>query len=322
MQTGATEFAIRVLYETAVGDDRQWLEEAIANQPFASREKAEGLAYALACVICRSSDDEGQPYAFVASEAESEPLTEPELIGACREMVAGSAKQSELARMIFYSVCVNAAKQLSWIDIKQPVDMAARGRLARYLKRVAETCTWRLGDRYLENRLRARLPSWSTCTTPHGITPYQVVTELMWDTANDEVRGIMDAPIKDMLQQFSNKKHAMSALFAAVTTLQETTGGHPRLLFNADVVRLTSDTEPAIAVCSKFGVTARFGVVTGRNIEYSSRWDMPALDVVLEAIVAGRDLGVTGFTDIAAAVLDNDTTSPAYAYIAHDTVVG
>ena len=322
MQTGATDSAIRVLYETAVGTNRQWVETAIAQSSLCTRERAEGLAYALACVVCRLSDDDGEPYQATPSDAEASPLTEPQLIGACRAMVAGQANRSQLARMVFFTVCVKAAKALHWNDISQAVDLAARGRLARYLKRVAETCTWRLGDRYLENRLRARLPSWATCTTPHGVTPYHVVSELMWDEANDEVRGIMDAPIKDMLQQFSDKSHAMSALFAAVTTLQETTGGHPKLLFNSDIMRLSSETEPAIAVCSNFGVLARFGVVTGQDIDYSTKWSMPALDVVLEAIVAGRDLGVSGFNDIAAAVLDNDTTSPAYTYIAHDTVVG
>ncbi|MGB0547723.1 MAG: hypothetical protein ACPGR8_01200 [Limisphaerales bacterium] len=310
------------MYETAQGSDRAWLETAIAEFPFSSRERAEGLAYALASVVCRSSDDDGEAVLNTPSQHEASPLTEPELIWACRELVSGQANRSHLARMIFFTVCIDAAKTLNWIDIKQPVDLAARGRLARYLKRVSETCTWRLGDRYLENRLRSRLPAWSTCTTPNGVTPYRVVAELMWDEANDEVRGIMDAPIKDMLHQFSDKTHAMSALFAAVTTIQETTGGHPKLLYNADVVRLSSTTEPAIAVCSNFGVMARFGVATGRDIEYSSLWSMPALDVMLEVIVAGRDLGVSGYTDIAAAVLDNDTASPAYAYIAQDTVVG
>ena len=142
----------------------------------------------------------------------------------------------------------------------------------------------------------------------------------MFDQANDEVRAILETPIKSMLTQFENKTRSMPALFAAVATLQEATGGHPKLFYNADIRRHASAAEPAIAVCSGFGAHSRIGVVTGEVIEYSSLWTCPPLDVLLEVIVAGRDLGVSGYTDIAAAIIDNDTTSPAFAYIAHDGV--
>lgn len=319
MATGATAFAMRLLYEAAHGTDRAWLEEVLVTTVFANRDRAECAAYALACVYSRLSDAPGEAPVVPTTDAEVDPLTPEQMLGAARDLLAATAKRSALARLMTFTVCSQAAARLKWEDIREQADQAARGRLSRYLRRIAETCTWRLGDRYVENRIRARLPAWASVTTPHGTTPYAEVTELMFDQANDEVRGILETPIKTMLTQFENKSRSMAALFAAVATLQEATGGHPRLLYNADVLRHADPAEPAIAVCSGFGPVSRIGVVTGDVVEYSSRWTCPALDVLLEVIVAGRDLGVSGYTDIAAAIIDNDTTSPAFAYIAHDS---
>lgn len=319
MDSGAHSLSIKILYQAAKGTDLEFLEDAVVKCKWPSQEKSEGVAYAYACVLCRLGDDdvESSIPAVPKGLADVSPLTQSELLGAARHIVEHDRLRSSLCKLVHYTINFKVAKtHLEFHDIQTQSDLAARGRLARYLKRVADTCTWKYGDGYIENRIRALLPNWAVSTTPKGLAPYKVVTDLMFSTANDVIREILDTPIKSHLTNYSDKRHGLTALFAAVAVLQETTGGKPELNYNTDILRHSTVSEPSIAVAANFVGKHCIGVATGNVIEYSSRWSAPPLDVLLELLVASRDLNVGALRDVANAIIDNDTNSPAYAYVA------
>ena len=306
---------MRLLFEAAQGTNSDWVRDIVANTPMSSRAKYEEVVFALACCVHRSSNGGGEPAPAVGGMAARDPLSAEELIGACTAIVLNTETRSALARLVTYTVCAEAAQQTTYVDIKQSSNRAATSRLAKYLQGVSETCTYNThGDVYVENRLRLILPAWSTTTVPRGVSPYEVVTELMFRDANDTVRGILDAPIRESLMCFESPDRSLAALCAAVATLAEASGGWPKLNFNEQIRRHASSV-PSIAVDVGLRFDCRIGVASGSVVEYSSAWRAPVLDCLLEAIVAARDLGVRSMADIASAVIDNDTTSPAYAYI-------
>lgn len=319
MASGARELSMRLMYEAAVGSDKEWVADTLATHKFDSRAKLEATAYAYACVLCRLSDDDDvsqMPIDVPTNTTQIDPLTDEQMLAAAHAIKTSERTRSVYARLLTFSVCCVAMKRsIKWSDFKNEADEATRGRLIRYLKRAAETCTWKFGDGYIENRIRTILPGWSVCCTPKGLTPYDVVTELMFDDANDVVRGILNTPIASNLRDFKDPRHGITALFAAVAILQESTGGKPKLLVNTDILRHTSDDEPAVAVAFNLEGLTRVGLITGNVVDYSSRWTAPCMDVLIEILIAGRDLGVSAFREIASAIIDNDTTSPAYAFI-------
>lgn len=317
MASGACKLAIRLLYEAAVGTDKGFVSDVLTQGKLPSRDKYEQAAYAYACMYYRAGNvDKGVWLPTSETKGPIEPLSDEQIAKACHDLVTTEATRSVLVRFVTFSLCIRASAKFCWSNLQITSDEAARGRLVRYLSKFSETCTYNTyGDNYVENRLRLILPAWSLVSTPRGLCPYRVVDELIHDDANDVVRGILDPQIRTCLKNYNDDSDRFKALCAAVCTLQEASGGSPKLLINENINRYADPNEPNIALLYNFPDDVKLGIVTGTICEWSSRWDMPVLDCLVEAIIAARDLGISGMADIAAAIIDNDTTSPAFVYV-------
>lgn len=314
---GGVGRAITALYTAAVSDDPAPMEVLITSTHVRSAERLAEYVYAYACAATRAPLAGDANARFAVMDAEStEPFTDGQLRAACRSMVNARATKSALGRAIAYTLCCRAFGRLQWTLLESAADTAARVRMVKLLSTAARTCSYgTYGDTYVEGRVRLALPNWSTVGCPHGQTPHAVAAEVLQAGANDTVRSILDTPVAAALGRsaWSSRAGIGHCACAAVATMQELTGGCPRLLINEAVIRHAGDDgAPSVALIRGMapGAHTMVAVVTGLYAERSDHWGMPVADALVEYLVAARDLGVAEVSDMAACILDGATSTP------------
>lgn len=312
---------MRLLYEAAAGTGDDWVCTLVTGSDMKSRQKNEEVVYAWAAAHARRVEDgAATTLPALAGMDEVAPLNENDLTAAAREAIANKARRSALLRLISFTLNARKATTLTWQVITSSQNRPARGRLLRILQKFSRSTGYtNYGDNYVESRLRLLLPGWSVTTTPAGLSPHEVSAELLDDAANDTIRPIIDIPIRNHLVDWTKRRE--ETLCAAVVTMQELTGGEPVLNVNEQMLRRATANAPSIVVMKPhFAPELRVGISTGpATAEYARDWSHGILDCLLDYLQAARDMSVEAIEDVAAAVLDNNTDSPVYFYLTHDT---
>jgi hypothetical protein len=133
--------------------------------------------------------------------------------------------RSKLLRLFVMSAAAHsAASCIVWKEADSPVDYAAISRLKKIVSGAVKRLAFaKYGERYVETRFRALLPSWSTCTTPTGTRPDAQVAEVLEHAANDLIRPIMEAKLATVFAGGAPwaQTWTMAHFATAVATIQE-----------------------------------------------------------------------------------------------------
>lgn len=309
-----TEFdiAIRVLYATATNTNLNFIEELLTMYHNFSRQKLEELSLAYAFIRNHHHTDFSLNSSIVC---DCTPLNENEINYACH-LIVNNQERSKFIRMITLSLCISAARQtLKWEELDSLPEVEHRNMLITFVKNASEHSSFnKAGDKYVEWCIRDLSPEWSVSTTPTGEAPHKVITELLFEAANDKVSNILETPVKSHITPvaWGKRSHDVRFLAAVVATIQEQCAGHPRLYINENVLRRPDKHIPAIALFKNFdaGIGDAFGVITHNTVEFNRSWRWPVADCILEWLLACKDLAVPATQDLASLVFDRNTNNP------------
>lgn len=314
--------ALQALYAAAAGDDVGPMTTAVATDPHVrTRGRLEEYAFAYACARARQPGPAGGSSAtFPQPTVDTvEPLTDAQLYSACKALALKGPGDTALCRAVVFALCSTAYRAVEWLPLDRPANPAHRARVIRAVTNASKACTYSTyGDTYVDVRVRMALPRWSCCTTPHGHAPYEVVAELLGGQANDAVRPILDNRVATAFNATAWSAYHMIGVCAcaAVATLQEITGGYPKLYLNEAIPRHADRDEPAIALVSDFGGTHgwRIGILHHGTIISNPGWEKPVADCIAEYLITARESGVAACSDLAQCIIDGSDSAAASIY--------
>lgn len=314
--------ALQALYAAAVGDDVGPMTAAVTSDPgVRTRVRLEEYAFAYACARARRPGPPGgQAATFPRPTVDTvEPLTDAQVYSACKALALKGPGDTVLCRAVVFALCSAAHRAIEWLPLDRPVNPAHRARVIRAVTNASKACTYSTyGDTYVNVRVRMALPRWASCTTPHGHAPYEVVAELLGSQANDAVRPILDNRVALTFNATAWSAHHLIGVCAcaAVATLQEITGGYPKLYLNEAIGRHVADADPAIALVSDFGGIHgwRIGVLHHGTISCNLGWEKPVADCIAEYLITARESGVMACSDLVSCIIDGSDDAAASIY--------